>query len=40
LGKKLKQAGKAGDLIIGNNVYAHVPDINDFTLGIAHLLNP
>lgn len=30
--------GKA-DLIIGNNVYAHVPDINDFTLGITDLLN-
>lgn len=27
------------DLIIGNNVYAHVPDINDFTAGIAMLLN-
>ena len=26
------------DLIIGNNVYAHVPDINDFTAGIATLL--
>ena len=22
------------DLIIGNNVYAHVPDINDFTKGL------
>lgn len=29
--------GKA-DLIIGNNVYAHVPDINDFTKGIKSLL--
>jgi C-methyltransferase C-terminal domain/Putative zinc binding domain/Methyltransferase domain len=27
------------DLIIGNNVYAHVPDINDFTKGIEILLN-
>lgn len=26
------------DLIIGNNVYAHVPDINDFTKGIKSLL--
>ena len=26
------------DLIIANNVYAHVPDINDFTLGIKRLL--
>ncbi len=30
--------GKA-DLIIGNNVYAHVPDIKDFTLAIKELLN-
>ena len=28
------------DLIIANNVYAHVPDINDFTLGIKNLLAP
>ena len=27
------------DLIIGNNVYAHVPDINDFTKGLKILLN-
>lgn len=32
-----KKEGKA-DLIIGNNVYAHVPDINDFTLGMKYLL--
>jgi hypothetical protein len=29
--------GKAS-LIIGNNVYAHVPDINDFTKGMKNLL--
>jgi len=28
------------DLIIGNNVYAHVPDINDFTLGLKIILKP
>ena len=27
-------AGMAADLICGNNVYAHVPDINDFTQGL------
>ena len=27
---QLSKINKA-DLIIGNNVYAHVPDINDFT---------
>ena len=26
------------DLVIGNNVYAHVPDINDFTKGIKTIL--
>jgi len=26
--------GKQADLIAGNNVYAHVPDINDFTKGM------
>lgn len=28
------------DLIIGNNVYAHVPDINDFTRGLKLALKP
>jgi hypothetical protein len=28
---KLMEDGKQADLICGNNVYAHVPDINDFT---------
>ena len=32
--------GEAADLIIGNNVYAHVPDICDFTLGLAASLKP
>jgi hypothetical protein len=39
LGLKLSKTKKA-DLIIGNNVYAHVPDINDFTGGIKKLLSP
>lgn len=30
----------ASDLIIGNNVFAHVPDINDFTSGMARALKP
>ena len=34
LGEKLAAGGKQADLIIGNNVYAHVPDINDFTRGL------
>jgi trans-aconitate methyltransferase len=32
--------GSAADLIIGNNVLAQVPDLNDFTTGMAHLLAP
>ncbi len=32
--------GRQADLIAGNNVYAHVPDINDFTRGLAALLKP
>lgn len=34
LGKQLAHEGKQADLIAGNNVYAHVPDINDFTMGL------
>ncbi len=34
LGVRLAQGKQSADLIIGNNVYAHVPDINDFTLGL------
>ncbi len=30
----LANDGKSADLICGNNVYAHVPDINDFTQGL------
>jgi SAM-dependent methyltransferase len=37
---RLTSEGKQADLIIGNNVYAHVPDINDFTLGMKRLLKP
>jgi len=38
LGKQLAEQGKQADLIAGNNVYAHVPDINDFTKGIKAVL--
>ena len=34
IGKQLAAEGKKADLIVGNNVYAHVPDINDFTKGL------
>ena len=40
LGKQLANTGKQADLIVGNNVYAHVPDINDFTRGLKAALKP
>jgi len=36
---ELVKSGRRADLIIGNNVYAHVPDINDFTAGLKTALN-
>ena len=39
-GQALASAGKQADLIIGNNVYPHVPDINDFTMGLKAALKP
>ncbi len=39
-GKRLADEGKQANLIIGNNVYAHVPDINDFTWGLKTALKP
>ncbi|MDF7806300.1 class I SAM-dependent methyltransferase [Pontiellaceae bacterium B12219] len=40
LGRRLADEGKQADLMIGNNVYAHVPDINDFTRGFKQALKP
>ena len=40
LARELVAQGQQADLIVGNNVYAHVPDINDFTLGIRLALKP
>jgi hypothetical protein len=34
LALRLSNQNQKADLIIGNNVYAHVPDINDFTRGL------
>ena len=39
-GDELAQLLEPADLIIGNNVYAHVPDINDFTRGLYRALKP
>ncbi len=40
LGQQLANEGKQADLVAGNNVYAHVPDINDFTKGLKAALKP
>ncbi|PZO40280.1 MAG: SAM-dependent methyltransferase [Alphaproteobacteria bacterium] len=40
LADTLAQNHKHADLILGNNVLAHVPDVNDFVGGIARLLKP
>ena len=40
IGTQLAAEGKKADLVIGNNVYAHVPDINDFTRGLKEVLKP
>jgi SAM-dependent methyltransferase len=36
----LVERGLAADLVLGNNVLAHVPDLNDFVAGLARLLKP
>lgn len=39
LANKLSSKGITADLLLGNNVLAHVPDINDFIGGVKILLN-
>ncbi|HXG19028.1 MAG TPA: class I SAM-dependent methyltransferase [Methylomirabilota bacterium] len=38
--QELRANGRQADLLIGNNVLAHVPDINDFVKGMKILLKP
>lgn len=40
LAQRLRDEGRRADLLLGNNVLAHVPDINDFVGGMAILLAP
>jgi SAM-dependent methyltransferase len=40
LARRLVSGGKRADLIIGNNVLAQVPDLNDFVEGMAVFLGP
>jgi 2-polyprenyl-3-methyl-5-hydroxy-6-metoxy-1,4-benzoquinol methylase len=37
---QLASQGRQADLLLGNNVLAHVPDINDFVAGLAIALKP
>lgn len=37
---EIKQAHGEADLIVANNVFAHIPEINDITSGIEKLLSP
>jgi len=38
LAEELVAEGRQADLLIANNVFAHVPDLHDFTAGLARLL--
>jgi SAM-dependent methyltransferase len=40
LAAHLNASGKQADLLIGNNVFAHVPDLNDFVAGMKAVLKP
>lgn len=40
LAKRLSSEGRRADLVIANNVLAHVPDINDFVEGVVELVKP
>ena len=40
LARRLVEEGLAADLLLGNNVLAHVPDLNDFVAGLEIALAP
>jgi len=40
LAREMAQSGRRADLIVGNNVLAQVPDLNDFVEGMKILLEP
>ena len=40
LAQALAAEGRSADLIVGNNVLAQVPDLNDFVAGMAWLIKP
>jgi len=38
--ERLAREGKSADLVIGNNVLTHVPDLNAFVAGLRKILKP
>ncbi len=38
--RRLRSQGRRADLLLGNNVLAHVPDLNDFVAGMKIMLAP
>ncbi len=38
LARRLRDSGRRADVIIANNVMAHVPDLNGFVAGLRHLV--
>ena len=40
LASRLVREGRQADLLVANNVFAHVPDLNDFTAGMKLVLAP
>ena len=38
--RELAAQGEQADLLVGNNVLAHVPDLNDFVAGMKIVLKP
>ena len=40
LAKELASGNRKADLVLGNNVFAHVPDTNDFVAGLREILKP
>ena len=40
LAERLVDEGRPADLVLGNNVLAQVPDLNDFVAGVKALLAP
>jgi SAM-dependent methyltransferase len=38
--RAIRARGLAADLVVANNVFAHIPGLNDFTAGLAAVLKP